>query len=62
MKALPGGQIQARQLVFDAMAEDPTRQKGPNSIKEAIAHKTSLHLPRFVMLFMFCNIANLLFH
>lgn len=35
-----------RQLVLDAMAEDPSRRKGPPSIKEYIATKKGIHLPR----------------
>jgi hypothetical protein len=39
-------EAEIRQLVLDAMAQDPSRRKGPPAIKEAIAFKTGIHLPR----------------
>lgn len=32
---------------MDQLAKNPGRQRGPRSIKEAIAHETSVHLTRF---------------
>ncbi|THH28616.1 hypothetical protein EUX98_g5570 [Antrodiella citrinella] len=35
-----------RQLLMDQLAKDPGRTRGPRTIKEAIAHETSVHLTR----------------
>lgn len=41
-------EAEARQLVYKHLAEDSARKSGPRSIRERIASKDSVHLPRCV--------------
>jgi hypothetical protein len=38
-----------RQLVLDQLADDPRGRHGPRIVKELIANKTGIMLPRFVL-------------
>lgn len=43
-RTIPDGQ--KRQLIFDQMAKDPSRNRGPAMVKEAIAKDEGIHLTR----------------